>query len=66
MATEHPNAALVELLSQRGYSPQEIDKILVQLSKHDRQMNADSIFDSIGQGSLSFDDIIRQALENDP
>lgn len=63
MPEPEPNAALVEFLTQRGYSQTEVDKILVRLAVHDQKMTSDSIFDSIGQGSLSLDDIIREALE---
>ncbi len=64
MSADHSNAPLVELLTQRGYTEVEIAKILKHLAKRDERTNADSVFDSIGQGSLSFDDIIRQALES--
>jgi hypothetical protein len=55
--------AVTEFLKGRGYSPHEISKILAKLEKYDSQTEHDAVFDSIGRGSFTLDEIIRQALE---
>jgi hypothetical protein len=59
----HP--PIVEWLEQRGYSEIEIAKILKHLEEHDHQTISDAVFDSIGRGSMTIDDIIKRALAKD-
>jgi hypothetical protein len=64
-APEQPpksQAAVVEWLKQRGYRDDEIAKIMARLADHDDKTVHESVFDSIGRGSMTLDDIIRQAL----
>ena len=56
------NRAIIEFLTNRGYSQVEIDKILAKLSSYDEKTVNDAVFDSIGRGSFTLDEIIRQAL----
>jgi hypothetical protein len=56
------NRAIVEFLTNRGYSPVEIEKILAKLASYDEKTVNDAVFDSIGHGSFTLDEIIRQAL----
>lgn len=64
MSDETPaNPAIVEWLQQRGYSAEEISRILARLADHDDKTVRDAVFDSIGQGSLNLDAIIREALQ---
>lgn len=56
------NRTIVEFLTNRGYSQVEIDKILAKLANYDEKTVNDAVFDSIGQGTFTLDEIIRQAL----
>jgi hypothetical protein len=62
MAESKDNPAIVDWLRQRGYSEVEIGKILKHLEEHDQQTVSDAVFDSIGRGSMTLDDIIKRAL----
>lgn len=66
MSTPQPQpdtkAAIVDWLQQRGYRPDEIAKIMAKLAAHDDRTIHDAVFDSIGRGTMSIDDIIREAL----
>jgi hypothetical protein len=53
---------LVQFLTDRGYTEAEIQKILNHMAVYDQRTQSDALFDSIGGGSLSIDDIIREAL----
>jgi hypothetical protein len=55
-------AAIREWLQQRGYQPDEVAKIMARLADHDDKTIHDAVFDSIGRGTMSLDDIIREAL----
>jgi hypothetical protein len=56
------NRAIVEFLTKRGYSPTEIEKIVARLASYDEKTVNDAVFDSIGRGTFTLDEIIRQAL----
>lgn len=53
---------LVQFLTDRGYTETEIQRILNHMAAYDQRTQSDALFDSIGGGSLSIDDIIREAL----
>jgi hypothetical protein len=55
-------AAIVDWLQQRGYRADEIAKIMARLADHDDKTIHEAVFDSIGRGTMSLDDIIREAL----
>jgi hypothetical protein len=55
-------AAIREWLQQRGYQPDEVAKIMAKLAAHDDKTIHEAVFDSIGRGTMSLDDIIREAL----
>jgi hypothetical protein len=59
------HGAVTEFLKGRGYTPHEISKVLARLEKYDSQTEHDAVFDSIGRGSFTLDEIIRQALEDE-
>ena len=59
-----PKDAIVEWLQQRGYREEEVAKIMAKLASHDDKTIHEAVFDSIGRGSMSLDDIIREALAN--
>ncbi len=62
---EPSNPAVVEFLKGRGYTPAEIEKILAKLAAYDAKTVNDAVFDSIGRGTFTLDEIIRQALEEE-
>ena len=57
-------AELTELLHERGYSEVEIGKIIEQARQYEREMQLDSIMDSIGAGRLSLKGLIDAALKD--
>lgn len=59
-ASDPRHAELVAWLTERGHSPEEIGKILTQVSAYDAQTVKESIFDSIGGFT---DDQISEFLE---
>jgi len=63
MTKREPNPAVVEWLQQRGFTPPEIAKVLDRMAQYDQKTQSDSVFDSIGNNSLTLDAIIREALE---
>jgi hypothetical protein len=56
------NKAIVEFLTSRGYSPAQIKKIIARMANYDEKVVNESVFDSIGRGTFSLDEIIREAL----
>lgn len=60
--SSEPNQALIEFLEQRGYTPAEVEKILLKLAVRDQTTTSDAVFDSLGEGSFSIDDLIDEAL----
>lgn len=58
------NAALSDYLKSRGYSPEEIQKILGKLAGYDRKTLSDAVFDSIGTNSKTLDQIIQDVLRS--
>lgn len=54
--------AIVEFLKGRGYSPAEIEKIVAKMATYDEKTVNDAVFDSLGRGTFTLDEIIRQAL----
>jgi hypothetical protein len=65
MTDDSSKQPLIDWLSRKGHSPEEVDKILAQLQKYDREMNIDSVMDSIGQGTFNLQKIIDEALGKD-
>ena len=62
MADQKPEQAVIDWLQQKGHSPEEIQKILERLRQYDREMNVDSVMDSIAHGSFNLQAIIDEAL----
>ena len=54
---------LTSLLQEQGYSIEDIGKILERVRRYEREMQLDSVMDSIGNGRLSLNGIIKEALE---
>jgi ribose 1,5-bisphosphokinase PhnN len=56
---------LTDYLASRGYSPEEIEKILARLARYDHKTLSDAVFDSIGNNAQTLDQIIRDALREE-
>ena len=63
MAEGDTNSAIAQWLKERGYSDADVQKILAKLAERDHQTLSDAVFDSIGGGGQSLDDLIREVLE---
>ncbi len=63
MSESTNDKAIVEFLTNRGYSATEIEKIRAKLASYDEKTVNNAVFDSIGRGTFTLDEIIRQALE---
>ncbi|MBI3836640.1 MAG: hypothetical protein HY288_01730 [Planctomycetia bacterium] len=57
----HERIELQEWLSERGYSANQIAKILGKLDEFDSKTNRESIFDAMETGELDMDALIKQA-----
>jgi hypothetical protein len=64
MSDNPVNPAITEWLQQKGYSSEEIARIMARLADYDDKTVRDAVFDSIGQGSMTLDAIIREALQD--
>ena len=53
-----------DYLKSRGYSSDEIEKILAKLAGYDHKTLSDAVFDSIGNNAKSLDQIIRDVLKD--
>ncbi len=60
MAKQHPE--LKAWLSEKGYSSDEIEKILERLDQFDAKVNRDSVFDAMETGEFDMDALIKDAL----
>ena len=60
--SELQHAQLITWLEDQGHSEQEIEKILAKVAEYDERMAHESVFDSIGSGSLDLGKIIEEAL----
>jgi hypothetical protein len=62
MVGSHEYDELIEYLRVQGHSQADIDKILHRVAQYDREMQLDSLMDSIGNGSLDLPALIEEAL----
>jgi hypothetical protein len=62
MSQQNTNKAIRQWLEQRGYSAEEVERILDKLAAYDQKTLSDAVFDSIGQGTMTLDAIIAEAL----
>jgi len=58
------NAAISDFLKGRGYSSEEVQKILAKLAGYDHKTLSDAVFDSIGNNAKTLDQIIQDVLKN--
>jgi len=63
MAEPNMNKMLTDYLQSRGYTREEIAKILRKLAEKDHKTMSDAVFDSIGTNPQALDQIIRGMLQ---
>ncbi len=56
---------LIELLRKKGHSEMEIAKILNSVRRYDKDMEVDSVMDSIAAGRMDLMSIIDEALKEE-
>jgi hypothetical protein len=54
---------VTELLQELGHSDFEIQKIMARLRRYEKEMQLDSIMDSIGQDGFDLDALIQEAIQ---
>jgi ribose 1,5-bisphosphokinase PhnN len=59
---EEDYQVLVEWLTERGHSEDEIQTILARVRDYDEKTQHDSVMDSIGSGRISLDALVKDAL----
>lgn len=64
MHQERPE--ITQWLSDRGYPPAAIEKILERLDRFDDKTNRESVFDDISTGEIDMDALIKEALGENP
>jgi hypothetical protein len=65
MSMTSTNQALTDWLQGRGYTEEEIEKILARLADYDHKTLSDALFDSVGNDSQTLDEIIRGVLRDE-
>lgn len=63
MPEPNTRASIADWLRGQGYAEEEIQKILAKLADYDHQTLSDAVFDSIGSGGQTLDQIIRDVLK---
>ncbi len=54
---------LTKLLQDRGHSEEEIARVLDRVRQYDKEMEVDSVMDSIAAGRMDLMSIINEALK---
>jgi hypothetical protein len=54
---------IIDYLKGRGYSPEDVQKILARLASYDHKTLSDAVFDSIGNNAQTLDQIIQGVLK---
>ena len=62
MADGSTSNLIQKWLKDKGYSDEEIQKIMAKLAEHDHQTLSDAVFDSIGNSGTSLEQIISELL----
>ncbi len=61
----HERPEIAEWLSQRGYPPAAVQKILQRLDQYDSRVNRESVFDAMAKGEFDMDALIKEALADE-
>ncbi|MBW8883369.1 MAG: hypothetical protein JF612_01040 [Planctomycetia bacterium] len=64
MANDETPASIETWLKERGYTAEETQKILTKLAQHDHETISDAIYDSLGAGDKSLDQMIADMLRD--
>jgi hypothetical protein len=64
MPNSDSNASIESWLKERGYTPEERQKIMAKLAEHDHETMSDAIFDSIGTSDKTLDQMIAAMLRD--
>ena len=64
MAEPSSNPMIAQWLKEKGYSQEEIQKILAKLAEREHQTISDAIFDSIGNSNRTLDQMIGDLLRD--
>jgi hypothetical protein len=56
-------ASIADWLRNQGYAEEEIQKILARLADYDHQTLTDAVYDSIGGGGQTLDQLIQDVLK---
>ena len=59
---DHPHDEIRQWLSERGHTPEEIEKIMRQLAQFDAKTVRSALFESIQSGEFNIEDVIKKAL----
>jgi hypothetical protein len=64
--TAQPNTSqlMADYLKSRGYTNEDVQKILAKLAGYDNKTLSDAVFDSIGNNAKSLDQIIQDVLKS--
>jgi hypothetical protein len=63
MPAPDTRASIADWLRKQGYAEEEIQKILAKLADYDHQTLTDAVYDSIGEGGQTLDQIIQGVLK---
>lgn len=63
MSDQRPE--IQQWLSERGYPPEAIEKILQRLDQYDVRVNRESVFDAMEAGEFDMDALIKDALKEE-
>ncbi len=58
----HDRPEIRQWLVERGFSRDEIEKILMRLDQFDSTMTRDAVFDAIASGEIDMEAIVKEAL----
>ena len=64
MANNETPASIEIWLKERGYTAEETQKILAKLAQHDHETISDAIYDSLGAGDKTLDQMIADMLRD--
>ncbi len=61
----HERPEIKQWLTERGYPPAAIEKILQRLDQFDSRVNRESVFDAMETGELDMDALIKEVLKEE-
>jgi hypothetical protein len=64
MSQAKSSPLIVQWLKDKGYSEEEVQKILAKLAEREHQTMSDAVFDSIGNSDQTLEQIIGDVLRD--